>query len=79
MTIPTYAAKRGHPAVFGKALFVELLDPELEGGAKTVVHRHLADAELVPVEDEGVVVDIDTPASYEAVLADGPSSAEAGT
>jgi CTP:molybdopterin cytidylyltransferase MocA len=69
LTIPTYESKRGHPAVFGRALFLELLDPVLEGGAKTVVHRHLPEAELLAVDDEGVVIDIDTPAVYEAVLA----------
>lgn len=69
LTIPTHGSKRGHPAVFGRALFVELLDPDLEGGAKTVVHRHLEDALLVAVDDEGVVIDVDTPDAYEAVLA----------
>jgi len=69
LTVPLYEGKRGHPAVFGKALFVELLDPELEGGAKTVVYRHLPDAQLVDVQDEGVLIDIDTPSAYEAVLA----------
>ena len=68
LTIPLYESKRGHPAVFGKALFAELMDPALEGGAKTVVYRHLPDALLVDVEDEGVLIDIDTPDRYEAVL-----------
>jgi molybdenum cofactor cytidylyltransferase len=68
LAIPTYGGKRGHPAVFREPLFAELLDPELEGGAKTVVHRHLHEASLVPVDDEGVVLDIDTPQAFEAVL-----------
>lgn len=69
LTIPVHRGKRGHPAIFDKRLFVELLDPELEGGAKTVVHRHLERAELLDVDDEGVVTDIDTPGAYDAVLA----------
>lgn len=68
LTIPVHEGKRGHPAVFAKQLFVELLDPALEGGAKTVVHGHLDEAALVDVDDEGVVIDIDTPDMYEAVL-----------
>jgi len=71
LAIPVYGGKRGHPAVFSNALFPELLDPTLEGGAKTVVHRHLRDALLVDVADEGVVTDIDTPDAYEAVLESG--------
>jgi len=68
LTIPLYGEKRGHPAIFSRALFLELLDPELEGGAKTVVHRHLPDALLVQVDDVGVTIDIDTPDAYRAVL-----------
>jgi molybdenum cofactor cytidylyltransferase len=68
LTVPRFESKRGHPAVFDRSLFVELLDPELEGGAKTVVHRHLGDALLVDVDDPGVVIDIDTPDAYEAVI-----------
>jgi CTP:molybdopterin cytidylyltransferase MocA len=68
LTIPLHEGKRGHPALFGKALFVELLDPDLEGGAKTVVHRHLSGARLVEVDDVGVVIDVDTREQYEAVV-----------
>jgi molybdenum cofactor cytidylyltransferase len=74
LTIPLYESKRGHPAIFGKALFVELLDPALEGGAKTVVHEHLSDALLVDVDDVGVLIDVDTPDAYEAVLSSGQAS-----
>ncbi|MGB1656080.1 MAG: nucleotidyltransferase family protein [Longimicrobiales bacterium] len=59
--------KRGHPAVFSRALFAELADPELDGGARSVVHRHLADAAITTVRDPRVVTDIDTPSDYEAV------------
>ena len=74
LTIPVYESKRGHPAIFGSALFVELLDPALQGGAKTVVYRHLSDALLVDVDDAGVVTDVDTPDAYEAVLASSQAS-----
>ena len=59
--------KRGHPAVFTRALFPELADPALEGGARSVVHRHLANAALSTVRDPRVVTDIDTPSDYDAV------------
>ena len=61
--------KRGHPAVFARALFSELADPDLDGGARRVVHRHLADAALATVRDPRVVTDIDTPSDYDAVQA----------
>ena len=68
LTVPTYRGERGHPAVFATALFPELADPALEGGARTVVHRHLERALLVEVADVGVITDIDTPEAYAAVV-----------
>lgn len=69
LTLPTHGGKRGHPALFSAPLFPELRDPALEGGARTVVHRHLSDALLVEVDDPGVLMDIDTPSAYESALA----------
>ena len=60
--------KRGHPAIFTRALFAELADPALEGGARAVVHHHLASAALWRVRDPRVVTDIDTPEQYAAVM-----------
>ena len=59
--------KRGHPAVFTRALFPELTDPGLVGGARRVVLRHLTRAALAVVRDPRVVTDIDTPSDYDAV------------
>lgn len=70
LTLPTYEGERGHPALFRATLFEELHDPSLEGGARTVVRHHLADALLVEVDDPGVLADIDTPTAYESVLAE---------
>ena len=68
LVIPTYGGERGHPSFFRASLFMELADPALDGGARTVVHRHLDRAELVAVQDRGIRLDIDTPAAYEALL-----------
>lgn len=68
LTLPVVGRKRGHPAIFGRALFPELLDPALEGGARMVVHRHLHEARLVQTRERGVVIDIDTPRAYAAAL-----------
>lgn len=68
LTLPVHGGERGHPAVFGAGLFAELSDPALEGGARTVTHRHLDRAVLVEVDDAGVLMDIDTPEVYEAAI-----------
>ena len=75
LVVPVFGDRRGHPALFRASLFAELVDPELEGGARTVVHRHLDDAELVAVDDPGVVADIDTPEAYRTELAERPAAA----
>lgn len=64
LTLPMRGSDRGHPAVFRSSLFTELMDPSLDGGARTVVHRHLDDACLLQSADPGVVADIDTPEAY---------------
>lgn len=64
LALPVHEGKRGHPAYFSRLLFDELLDPVLEGGARTVVHRHLDGACLLDTDDPAVVADIDTPEAY---------------
>ncbi len=68
LVLPTSGGHRGHPAIFHRRLFPELLDPGLEGGARTVVHRHIQEARIVDVDDPGVLADIDTPDAYRAVF-----------
>jgi nicotine blue oxidoreductase len=64
LVVPTFEGKRGHPVLFGRGLFDELLDDDLAEGARTVVHNHLHEIEEVAVEDEGVVRDIDDLSDY---------------
>jgi len=77
LTLPVHGGERGHPAVFGARLFAELADPALEGGARTVTHRHLDGALLVEVNDPGVLVDIDTPEVYEDAIGGRPRPGDA--
>ncbi len=71
LTLPTHEGERGHPARLpGQRSSRSSATRSLEGGAQTVVHRHLADALLVEVDDPGVLIDIDTPDAYESVLAE---------
>lgn len=68
LVVPMLGDQRGHPTYFDAQLFAEFLDPHLEGGARTVVHRHLDDAVLLSLDDEGIRADIDTPALYAEVV-----------
>lgn len=64
LVVPTYNGKRGHPVLFRRMLFEELLNDALPEGARTVVHRHLDETSSVPVHDEGTVIDIDDMTAY---------------
>ena len=66
--IPSYKYRRGHPVLFSRSLFQELMDAPIEEGARSVVRRHAAEIEHVEVDDEGVLLDIDYPSDYQAYL-----------
>jgi CTP:molybdopterin cytidylyltransferase MocA len=63
---PTVDGGRGHPPLFAASTFDALLhDPATEEeGARAVVYADDTDTREVPVEDERVFVDIDTPEEY---------------
>ncbi len=64
LVVPTFNGERGHPVLFGRVLFDELLNDALPEGARTVVHRHHEDIASVPVDDKGTVTDIDDMEAY---------------
>ena len=52
---------RGHPVGFGSSHFAELRRLSGDAGARGLVCRHAADLVTCPVDDPGVLRDIDTP------------------
>jgi molybdenum cofactor cytidylyltransferase len=68
IVVPTYGGARGHPTLFARPLFAELLEAPLDQGARVVVRAHADEVLEVPTEEAGVVADVDTPAQYEQWL-----------
>lgn len=64
IVLPVFGGKRGHPVIFSRALFAELLNAPLDQGAKAVVNAHRAETLEVETDDKGITLDIDTPALY---------------
>lgn len=64
IVLPCYQGKRGHPVIFSRDLFDELLRASMEQGAKIVVHAHRAETLEMETGEEGVTVDIDTRDEY---------------
>jgi len=65
--IPTWRGRRGHPVLFSRRLFQELLDAPMHQGARSVVRRHAQDVEALEVYEEGIVWDVDRPEDYAAL------------
>ncbi len=64
IVVPSYKGKRGHPVIFSRELFGELLNAPLDQGAKAVVNAHRQETLEIEWHDEGITLDIDTPELY---------------
>jgi molybdenum cofactor cytidylyltransferase len=64
IAVPRHQGKRGHPVIFSRALFSELLDAPMDQGAKAVVNAHRDETLEIDTEDVGITLDIDTPELY---------------
>ncbi len=70
VVVPTHQGRRGHPVLFGRAVFDRLLNAPMDLGARAVVRAEEQRGKLqeVPVADAAVLDDIDTPEAYEDLL-----------
>lgn len=64
IVVPCRQGRRGHPVIFARELFAELLDAPLDQGAKAVVNAHRDETLEIETDQEGIAVDIDTPDLY---------------
>jgi len=64
---PAIGDRHGHPVIFDRGLFDELRAAPADVGAKWVVRTHAREVVNVPVDDQGCLVDVDTPADYKAL------------
>jgi molybdenum cofactor cytidylyltransferase len=65
---PAVGARHGHPVLFDQAIFDALRHAPVTEGARAVVHANADRIVDVPVDDEGCLLDVDTPADYEALI-----------
>ena len=61
VTLPTYQGRRGHPVIFRRDLCDELQQASAGIGAREVVWAHANDVAEVPVDEEGVVLNLNDP------------------
>jgi|ERR1700693_4282746 len=68
IVVPKHAGRRGHPMIFSSALYAELLAAPADVGARAVVWAHASEVLEVPVEEEGVVLNLNDPATLERAM-----------
>jgi molybdenum cofactor cytidylyltransferase len=64
IVLPVFNGRRGHPVLFSASLFDELMAAPPNVGARSVVWAHARDVREVETNEEGVVLDVDTPEEY---------------
>ncbi len=64
LALPHRGDRKGHPAVFRRTLFQEILDTPLQEGLKKMVLRHQQQTALLPTDELAAIEDIDTPQDY---------------
>ncbi len=64
--VPVCQGRRGHPVVFGRAYFPEILSLTADVGARAVVRAHADAVRHVDMDDEAILTDLDTPESLAA-------------
>jgi molybdenum cofactor cytidylyltransferase len=62
IVIARHDGRRGHPVIFDRALFGELLSAPEEEGARHVVNADPSRVAYVDLDDPGINLDLDTPA-----------------
>ena len=61
IVLPTLDGRRGHPVVFDESYFAEMQKLSGDQGAKQVISKHMDMVVEIPVNDSGVIKDIDRP------------------
>jgi CTP:molybdopterin cytidylyltransferase MocA len=64
IVVPLCDGRRGHPAFFSSSLFNELRQVPNEIGARHLLRLHPADLAELHVDDQGTILNIDTPEQY---------------
>lgn len=60
--------RHGHPVLFARALWPELMREGLPEGARSVIHARAAQVEEVETGHPGILLDVDTPADLALLL-----------
>ncbi len=70
--VPTWRGKRGNPVLFARRFLTEMVDVRGDIGARHLIGEYDEFVAEVAMEDDGVMIDVDSPQGLTAVLAGRP-------
>lgn len=68
LVVPSFEGRHGHPVCASREIAEELLALAPTATAREVIHRHRSETVYVPVNDPGILTDVDDPAAYRRLL-----------
>lgn len=68
IVIPSYRGRKGHPTIFPRRLYRNILEGEYQLGARNIIKNEGSSVLFVQVDDPGVVQDIDTIEDYRRLI-----------
>ena len=68
-TVPLYRGTRGNPVILSHRLFPDIMALRGDTGARHILRELDAEVLRLPVDDPGVLHDVDTPEAYDALRA----------
>jgi molybdenum cofactor cytidylyltransferase len=74
IVVPVCVGKRGHPTLFSKVLFAELLQAPAEQGARYVLHSNTDRISEIEMPEQAVLVHIDTLDDYRTYFGADPET-----
>ena len=58
--VPIYKGQQGNPILFSKLMIDEILNIKGDNGAKNILKKNIVKKQMLPVENEAVILDFDT-------------------
>ncbi|MDX2312452.1 MAG: molybdopterin-binding/glycosyltransferase family 2 protein [Gammaproteobacteria bacterium] len=65
--VPMWEGKRGHPVLWARRFFPEMVEIKGDVGARHLLGEYAELVAEIPVADDGVLVDVDSPAALRAI------------
>jgi molybdenum cofactor cytidylyltransferase len=72
IVIPTYKSVRGNPVLLDRSVFAEVMALEGDIGCRAIFGNHTAHIVKLEVEDEGILLDIDSQEDYQRLREGSP-------